>query len=128
MQSLITTNKNFTYVSDPNKGEKDKWAVHDNRKPFQGNCEDYALAVAYEISGYSKAKLSFNILTGKLKIWHCRAGNTEHTILEYKNQFAECIYKKWITSKDALPPMGIYPGYSYNPFLATVKFIKSVFM
>ena len=46
MQSLITTNKNFTYVSDPNNGEKDKWTVHDNRKPFQGDCEDYALAVS----------------------------------------------------------------------------------
>ena len=58
MQSLITTNKNFTYVSDPNNGEKDKWTVRDNRKPFQGDCEDYALAVAYEISGYSKVKSS----------------------------------------------------------------------
>ena len=123
MQSLITTNKNFTYRSDPKEGKQDMWTVHDNRKPFQGDCEDYALALAYEISGYNKLALVKNILTGKLKMWYCHTGNNGHAVLEYKNQFAECIYKKWITSKDALPPMGIYPKYKYSVSQIAYKLI-----
>ena len=50
------THDRFTYRSDMEQyGVKDKWVISKDLKPFYGDCEDFSLAVNYQLKqmGYS---------------------------------------------------------------------------
>lgn len=45
--------KNFTYVTDGEKLENDKWYIFDVNNLFEGDCEDFAFSMQYAVKAGS---------------------------------------------------------------------------
>jgi hypothetical protein len=64
----------------------------------QGDCEDFAISVAYIFAGHSKLRLIWGILTLKYVFWFCRAdwNNQTHWILWVRGKgYIDNIHPEW---------------------------------
>lgn len=94
----------------PTVEKRDSWRVLG--KDWKGDCEDYALTVAFLHAG-GWLKFIYRFLTGYYKLWLVKTIKTNegHAVLEVKGKFVDNIYAKLVTE---MPAYKFY--YVCNPF------------
>lgn len=102
MKDLDYLNKHFIYTRDEGI---DSWnLMRENQQgKLLGDCEDYALWVAYHLlSDKSWMKLFWNILTRKIKLHFVRVRhyNEGHAVLEHDGMFIDNNVRKWVKVGD----------------------------
>ena len=88
---IIELNKHFVYT--PDRG--DRWHIM-KRKPYKGDCEDYALTVLYNIKGRSIIRMFLSLIKRQSKIKHCKVNGNGHAVLKYKGKYIDNGYKRWV--------------------------------
>lgn len=90
-QIALQLKSNFQYRSD---GRLDTWVLRTYNK-FKGDCEDYALRVAYELSDRSRTDTLWAILiSGSIELYYCKANSEGHAVLRYGDFVLESIYQE----------------------------------
>lgn len=84
--------KNFRYVNDPDNWY-DNWRVQDADKVFKGDCDDFSLALLWELSDKSWFKFWFYLITMQAVIWHCKTTDGQgHAVLWFRGYWADNIW------------------------------------
>jgi predicted transglutaminase-like cysteine proteinase len=79
---LAQLHRDFTYQPD---GALDTWALHRRVGPFEGDCEDFALALAWRLAGHTWRRFLWDLVSGKSVIWYCiSTAGGGHAVLAYK--------------------------------------------
>lgn len=102
MKDLDYLNKHFIYTRDEYVDNWNLMCENDQGK-LLGDCEDYALWVAYHLlSDKSWMKLFWNILTRKIKFHFVRVrhSNNGHAILEHDGLFIDNNWRRWVKVAD----------------------------
>ena len=103
MKEVIETlNERFKYELDEDQhGYKEVWTFMDLDTIMKGDCEDYSLFVARELSG-SITKMYWNLLTRKAKLHHVqiKSNSAGHCILEWDGHFVDNNFRKWVQEED----------------------------
>lgn len=64
------------------RGEaRDRWSLLDGPGEVHGDCEDFALTVAWIVAGRSWAGLFWAVLTCRVMFWHTRVDGRGHMML-----------------------------------------------
>lgn len=79
-------NKKWVYEAD----KIDGWSVTN-----RGDCDDYALTVAWIVSDHSWIKFWFNVFFFRVLFYHVYTGTEDHIVLKYKGQFIDNINMSW---------------------------------
>jgi len=94
--ALAQLRRLFIYRSD---GRFDHWRV---MRPtlagrLEGDCEDFALTLAYRIAGRSWARFWWHQITGKSLIWFCKTSSgVGHAVLWHRGAgWADNIHPQW---------------------------------
>lgn len=97
MEVVKYLNKHFKYTSD---GSKDKWTLMKEATDgsLRGDCEDYALYVAYHaICGGKWSRLWWKLFTREIKFHFVRdVNNGGHCVLEHNDLFIDNWTKRWV--------------------------------
>ncbi len=79
---LAQLHRDFTYRAD---GALDAWALHRRPGPFEGDCEDFALALAWRLAGRSWRRFLWHLVSGKSALWYCTStAGGGHAVLVHK--------------------------------------------
>jgi len=90
MVNLQDLNKRFVYTRE----KHDKWTILDDPQgSLEGDCDDYALTVAWLLAGKSRFKLFLGILFCRYVLWYCTYDVGGHIILRYKGRWVDNIQK-----------------------------------
>lgn len=75
----------FRYVADK---KIDTWNIMKAKSgPLEGDCDDFAITVAWKLAGESTLRLLWDLLTFKSVIWHCTAlGGGAHAVLWHRGK------------------------------------------
>ena len=97
-QAITECNRDFRYQYDHHRyGLTDSWRILD--KNGKGDCEDYALTVAWIFSDRNFFKF-LKIFKSKELILHYVTVNGEgHAVLEYNGRFVDNIEKRTLSKK-----------------------------
>ena len=105
--------KNFVYVSDErNYGSREAWYIM-KQKPYNGDCEDFALTILYNLCGRSVFRLLLSVFIGRGKICYTlspKGGG--HAVLRYRGLYTDNWQDKWLNKEDY-----IAKGYTFKPVL-----------
>lgn len=85
----------FEYRAD---GALDAWRVPARRGPVRGDCEEFALALAFRLAGRSWLRFVWHLVTFQTVIWHCaaRGSGRGHVALWHRGAgWADNIYPAW---------------------------------
>ncbi|QBR35416.1 GNAT family N-acetyltransferase [Leisingera sp. NJS201] len=91
---LALLRRDFTYSAD---GVLDAWEIHRRPGPVTGDCEDFALALAWRLAGCRWPPFLWHLLTCKSVVWHTtsRAG-IGHAVLWHRGAgWADNISPHW---------------------------------
>jgi predicted transglutaminase-like cysteine proteinase len=114
-------NKHFTYVSDGRR--RDRWHIM-KRKPYRGDCEDYALTVLYNLKGRSLLRMFLSLIKRQSRIRHCKVNGNGHATLKYKGKYIDNGYKRWV-KKDTMKKNGYkFHKIHYLPYVVLLKLLK----
>lgn len=92
VSSLI--NGKFKYEADESL---DSWHILDlNEDTVFGDCDDYAVTTAYELSDRSVFKMFWGITTRKIAFYRTRTETGKHLVLKYNDMFTDNITAKWL--------------------------------
>ena len=81
-------------------------------KPYEGDCEDFALTVLYNIKDRSVFKMLLSMTFLQSKIHYCTAPNgVLHNTLRYKGWYTDNWEFKWRTKEEYLER-----GYKFHRF------------
>jgi predicted transglutaminase-like cysteine proteinase len=96
-QAIEKVNSLFEYQLDKEQyNAADYWRVLDvDAEKDQGDCEDYALTVAWLLAGQSRLKFFWMLLTGKFKICYVTANGGGHAVLSYDSMMVDNWKRKW---------------------------------
>lgn len=86
--------RDFTYRAD---GRLDRWQVATEPGQVWGDCEDFALALAWRLAGGSWPRFLWHLLICKSVIWHCRTPQGgAHAALWHRGAGWACnVYPAW---------------------------------
>lgn len=86
--------RGFTYRAD---GALDTWRIHKGPGPVVGDCEDFALALAWRLAGSSWLRFLWHLISCKSVIWHCELiGGVGHAVLWHRGAgWADNVYPAW---------------------------------
>lgn len=74
--TIADLNENFIWTKDrPFAG----WKLLDGEGELHGDCEDYALTVAWIEAGYSRLRLVWWIITFRAVFWFCLSAGNRRT-------------------------------------------------
>lgn len=93
--ALARLRADFTYRAD---GRLDVWTVPTARGAVRGDCEDFALALAFRLAGRSWWRLAVDLATHRTVIWHClsRGAGRGHAVLWHRGAgWADNICPTW---------------------------------
>ena len=112
VEILEDVSKNFTWVSDMDQfGKREAWYIM-REKPYEGDCEDFALTVLYNIKNRSVFKMLLSMTFLQSKIHYCTAPNgVLHNTLRYKGWYTDNWEFKWRTKEEYLER-----GYKFHRF------------
>jgi len=114
--SLKELNNKWEYRSD----ELDGWTV-----TSEGDCDDYALTVAWIAADHSWVKFWWDVATFKTLFYRVKTENgTPHLILRHKSVYIDNRYKQWLIEN---PYKKIFPFVWLPPFVAVKVFIGRFF-
>lgn len=83
---FFETKQNFTYVSD---GKKDTWTLYKEKGPFSGDCEDFAITLAYRMfKGFW-----WPLLRGKFSLFFVLYNGGGHMVLKVDDTWYDNIMK-----------------------------------
>ena len=84
----------FSYHSD---GAFDAWRVPSHLGPVRGDCEEFALALAFRLAGRSWPRFLWHLATFKSVIWQCTtAQGVGHAALWHRGAgWADNIFPTW---------------------------------
>ena len=99
-KALDDVNERFVYRAD---GDVDDWDIIRGDDAIEGDCEDYALAVLWNLSGQSWLKFFWLLLSFQAVIWHVKSyqGNG-HAVLWYKGYWCDNMMNNWYETKHML--------------------------
>lgn len=87
-------NRRFEYEAD--SWFWDRWSILKDT-PARGDCDDYALTLAWLLSGCSMRKLIRNIWRGRVTFMHCVTDNGEdHLILGWGGYWIDNMGQQWL--------------------------------
>lgn len=91
---LSTLAADFTYRADD---AGDCWRILSRSGPVAGDCEDFALTLAYRLAGGSRRRLFWHLLTRKSVIWYCvTTTGGGHAVLWHRGAgWADNIFPTW---------------------------------
>ena len=119
MFDLKDFNKHYTYTHD----RSDKWKLL-KRKPYNGDCEDYALSVLYNLKGRSLLRMFLSLIKRQSKIRYCKINNNGHAVLKYKGKYIDCNYKRWVKKETMIKANYRFHKINYLPYMVLLKLIK----
>lgn len=99
MTPIEDLNARFTYASDGDQhGDRPAWFVLTDDGPVKGDCEDYALTLAWLECGRSWPRFLWSLLRGRWQIWSGTAGDTRHAVLRdgRTGEWADNIWREWM--------------------------------
>lgn len=108
---FFETKQNFTYVSD---GPRDTWAIHKEDGPFRGDCEDFAMTLAYRIFKGFWAPL----FQGKFSLYQVDHRGVGHMVLKIDGTWYDNIMKNPL---DTLP-LEYTNIKKINPFMVLLNY------
>ena len=96
-QAVTRVNDLFVYEYDTVQYDAaDYWRVLDvDAEKDEGDCEDYALTVAWLLAERSRFKFLKMLLTGKFKICYVTVNGGGHAILEYEGMYVDNWKRQW---------------------------------
>ena len=96
-EALNTVYQDFEYRLD---GKVDYWTIMqpDSEGTLNGDCEDFAITVAYRIANNSIILLFWHILIFKSVIWYAHtAGGVSHAVLYHRGYgYCDNILPEWV--------------------------------
>jgi len=89
-------NVRFTYRPDPKWD--DRWTVL--RRSNEGDCDDYAVTIAWDLSGRSIWRMLRNVARGRARFWRCEtAHNVPHIIFEWDGYYIDNMHARWLDGR-----------------------------
>lgn len=131
-QAVERVNSLFEYEYDKVQyNASDYWRVLDvNAEKDQGDCEDYALTVAWLLAGQSRLKFLWMLLTGKFKICYVTVNGGGHAILYHDGMYVDNWKREWsykiAYEQDYAQYDWTFKHY-YNPLVVVIKLIQGKF-
>ena len=113
--TLEEFNERWVYEVD----KVDGWSV-----TTQGDCDDYALSVAWIMADYSWIKFWFNVWTFRTTFHRVHTGLEPHIVLRHKGQYIDNITKEWQEEHSYRP---IFPWVWLAPFVVLKMMLGKVF-
>lgn len=108
----------FRYIGDERQyGKREKWKImRAEEGPLEGDCEDFALTVLWNIADKSMWKFWWLVCTFQAMIWFTKTerGNG-HAMLWYRGRWVDNIYSTW-SDKPRHP--------RYFPYVAPLMALK----
>lgn len=90
---LKDLNSRFVYKADRN----DEWTILSKPEgTLEGDCDDYALTVAWHMSSKSELKMIWNFLRGKFMLWNMTYNGEPHIALRSNKLWIDNIQKRWV--------------------------------
>ena len=131
-QAVERVNNLFEYEYDTTQyNASDYWRVLDvNAEKDEGDCEDYALTIAWLLADRSRFKFLWMLLTYQFKICYVTVNGGGHAILNYKGLYVDNWKRKWCTLETYKTDYAKYDWtykYSFNPLVVIVKLIQGKF-
>lgn len=131
-QAVERVNSLFEYEYDKVQyNASDYWRVLDvNAEKDQGDCEDYALTVAWLLAGQSRLKFLLMLLTKKFKICYVTVNGGGHAILNYEGLYVDNWKRKWTPREEYETDYAQYSWtykHYYNPLVVVIKLIQGKF-
>lgn len=119
---LDDLHRDFTYASD---GKLDTWSLHRTNSTFTGDCEDFALALAWRLADYSLSRFILDQLLCRTVIWQTKTpAGVGHAMLWHRGAgWADNTHLLW--SDKAQYPR-ILPW--YGPLLLVKLLLAPVFL
>jgi len=97
-ESILECDRRFSYQFDHVRyGIADSWRILD--ESGKGDCEDYALTVAWYYSDKSLWKLFNNFREGVLKLHYVHVNHVGHAVLEWNGKFVDNIQRRIVSQK-----------------------------
>lgn len=92
--ALALLRQDFTYSAD---GALDAWEIHSRPGPVVGDCEDFALTLAWRLARCSWWRFLLHLVTLKSVIWHTTStGGVGHAVLWHRGAgWADNIHPYW---------------------------------
>lgn len=100
-QSLKILNSKFKYKKDTFRWF-DHWRIMvDDGDEWHGDCEDYSLTLAWMVSGRSRTKFIWNLVTFRFLLWYVKSPSGEsHAIIRIGDLYYDNIQKKGATKSE----------------------------
>lgn len=92
---LAELRADFTYRADTGR---DRWRVLRGRDGVIGDCEDFALTLAWRLAGQSWLRFWWHLFTLKSVVWYSKTvgSGTAHAVLFHRGVgWADNIYPQW---------------------------------
>jgi len=131
-QAVERVNSLFVYEFDKVQyNAVDYWRVLDvDSEKDEGDCEDYALTVAWLLAGCSRIKFLTMLFTGKFKICYVTVNGGGHAILQHEGFYVDNWKRAWCLKSDYERDYAKYDWkyqYAYSPFRVIINLIKGKF-
>jgi len=131
-QAVTRVNDLFVYEYDTVQYDAaDYWRVLDvDAEKDEGDCEDYALTVAWLLAERSRFKFLKMLLTGKFKICYVTVNGGGHAILEYEGMYVDNWKRQWTLRSEYELDYKKYDWtykYAFNPFVVITKLVMGKF-
>jgi len=131
-KAVEKVNSLFEYEYDKNQYKiADYWRILDvSQEKDQGDCEDYALTVAWLLAGQSKLKFLWMLFTRKIKICFISYSGGGHAVLQYEGLLVDNWKRTWTPRETYETDYAQYEWkykFYYNPLVVCKKLIQGKF-
>jgi len=131
-EAVEKVNGLFVYEYDKVQyNASDYWRVLDvDAEKDEGDCEDYALTVAWLLAGRSRIKFLWMLLTRKFRICYVTVNGGGHAILHHEGLYVDNWKRKWTAREEYEKDYAQYKWtfkYFYNPFVVITKLVQGKF-
>jgi len=131
-EAVEKINSLFVYEYDKVQyNAADYWRVLDvDAEKDEGDCEDYALTVAWLLAGQSRLKFIWMLCTYQMKICYVEVNGGGHAILNYEGLYVDNWKRKWASREEYETDYAQYKWtykYHYNPLVVLIKLVQGKF-
>lgn len=131
-EAVEKVNSLFEYEFDKEQyNAADYWRVLDvTQEKDQGDCEDYALTVAWLLAGQSRLKFLWMLFTRKVKICFISTSGGGHAVLEHDGLIVDNWKRAWTPRSTYETDYAQYNWeykFYYNPLVVCKKLIQGKF-